>query len=245
MNEGCLKPIDIVLPEGSIAQPPLPGRGLRRQCRDLAVGHRRALRRARRAGRRPGHDEQLHLRQRQVPILRDDLRRLGRRRRTSTAPSAVHTHMTNSRLTDPEVLEWRYPGAAGQPPHRPRLGRRGPPQGRRRHGPPVRFLEPMTAALLSNHRKVPPFGLAGGRPGACGRPVGRARGRRVDRLEGGARQDGGGDGRYLRHPDAERGWVRGEVTRCRRILERSDLDVASACAEVAEAGGRIVITRDG
>jgi 5-oxoprolinase (ATP-hydrolysing) len=83
--------------------------------------------------------------------------------------SCVHTNMTNTRLTDPEILEWRYPvilerfeirrgsGGAGQ--------HRGGDGSLRR----IRFLEPMTAAIVSGHRKVPPFGMAGGASGACGR----------------------------------------------------------------------------
>jgi 5-oxoprolinase (ATP-hydrolysing) len=79
----------------------------------------------------------------------------------------VQTKMTNSRLTDPEVLEWRYPvrvesyairGASGGPG-------RGGAGGTRR----IRFLEPMTVTTLSGHRRVPAFGLAGGGPGALGR----------------------------------------------------------------------------
>jgi 5-oxoprolinase (ATP-hydrolysing) len=82
--------------------------------------------------------------------------------------SVVQAHMTNSRLTDPEVLEFRFPvrldsyeirqGSGG-------TGRwRGGDGGVRR----VRFLEPMTASILSNGREVPAFGLAGGGPGALG-----------------------------------------------------------------------------
>ena len=52
LNAGCLKPLEVIIPEGSMLQPALPGRGGRRQRRDLAVHHRRALRRARRDGRR-------------------------------------------------------------------------------------------------------------------------------------------------------------------------------------------------
>jgi 5-oxoprolinase (ATP-hydrolysing) len=76
--------------------------------------------------------------------------------------------MTNSRLTDPEVLEWRFPvrlDAFGV-----RLGSGG--AGRHRGGDGterrVRFLEPMTAVMLANRRLVPPFGLEGGGPGAVG-----------------------------------------------------------------------------
>ncbi|WP_332826394.1 hydantoinase B/oxoprolinase family protein [Ramlibacter sp.] len=82
--------------------------------------------------------------------------------------SVVQTHMTNSRLTDPEVLEFRFPvrlesyeirqgsGGAGQ--------WHGGDGGVRR----VRFLEDMTASILSNGRKVPAFGMAGGQPGQVG-----------------------------------------------------------------------------
>ena len=91
--------------------------------------------------------------------------------------SAVHTHMTNSRLTDPEVLEWRYPvlvdgfairrgsGGNGQWPGGDGVIRR------------LRFLEPMAAAILSNRRRVAPFGLAGGGDGQRGE-------NRVERADG-------------------------------------------------------------
>ncbi len=82
--------------------------------------------------------------------------------------SVVQCHMTNSRLTDPEVLEFRFPvrlegyeirkgsGGAGQ--------WKGGDGGIRR----VRFLEPMTASILSNGRHHGAFGMAGGQPGAVG-----------------------------------------------------------------------------
>lgn len=81
---------------------------------------------------------------------------------------AVQTHMTNSRLTDPEVLEWRYPVRVDSFAVREGSGGAG-----RRHGGDgvvrrIRFLEPMTVALLTGHRRVPPYGMAGGEPGALG-----------------------------------------------------------------------------
>ena len=82
---------------------------------------------------------------------------------------AVHVHMTNTRLTDPEILEWRYPVRLESFEIRRGSGGGGRWRGgdgiRRR----VRFLEPMTAAILSSHRRVAPYGLAGGESGALGR----------------------------------------------------------------------------
>jgi 5-oxoprolinase (ATP-hydrolysing) len=80
----------------------------------------------------------------------------------------VQTHMTNSRLTDPEVLEWRFPVLLES--FEVRRGSGGAGRHRGGHGAVrrVRFLEPMTAAILSNHRRVPPHGMAGGKPGLPG-----------------------------------------------------------------------------
>ncbi len=97
---------------------------------------------------------------------------------------AVHTHMTNSRLTDPEVLEWRFPVLLES--FAIRRGSGG--AGRHRGGDGVvrriRFREAMTAAILSGHRRVPPYGLAGGAPGALGRNW-------VERADGGIERFGG------------------------------------------------------
>jgi 5-oxoprolinase (ATP-hydrolysing) len=80
----------------------------------------------------------------------------------------VQTHMTNTRMTDPEVLELRYPVRLEE--FSIRRGSGG--QGRWRGGDGairrVRFLEPMTAAILSNGRRAGAFGMAGGAPGAPG-----------------------------------------------------------------------------
>jgi 5-oxoprolinase (ATP-hydrolysing) len=82
--------------------------------------------------------------------------------------SGVHSHMTNSRLTDPEVLEWRFPVVLDE--FRIREGSGG--EGRFNGGDGVvrrvRFLESMTVAILSGHRTVPPPGLDGGGAAACG-----------------------------------------------------------------------------
>ncbi|MFO1282739.1 MAG: hydantoinase B/oxoprolinase family protein [Burkholderiales bacterium] len=129
--------------------------------------------------------------------------------------SVVQTHMTNSRLTDPEVLEWRFPvrldaysirrGSGGAGRHR------GGDGGERR----IRFLAPMTAVMLANHRRIAPFGVDGGEPGRVGRNwVERADGRveefgatcRVEMDVGDVFviQTPGGGG-YGRRPDPDRG----------------------------------------
>jgi 5-oxoprolinase (ATP-hydrolysing) len=82
---------------------------------------------------------------------------------------AVHTHMTNSRLTDPEVLEWRFPVLLENFCIRPNSGGKGHHHGGNGVIRRLRFLEPMTAAILSSHRVVPPFGLERGETGALGK----------------------------------------------------------------------------
>lgn len=183
MNEGCLKPIDIVIPEGCMLRPTYPaavvaGNVETSQCiTDALYGALKVQAAAQGtmnnftfgnatyqyyeticggSGAGPDYD----------------------------GTSAVHTHMTNSRLTDPEVLEFRYPVRLES--HRINRGSGG--QGRQVGGDgtirAIRFLEPMEAAILGSHRKVAPFGLEGGQPGVCGDQwVERADGR-VDRLEG-------------------------------------------------------------
>jgi 5-oxoprolinase (ATP-hydrolysing) len=81
----------------------------------------------------------------------------------------VQTHMTNSRLTDPEILEWRYPVRLDSYEIRPGSGGQGRWHGGNGGVRKIRFLENMTASILSNNRIVPPFGADGGGPGACGR----------------------------------------------------------------------------
>ncbi len=95
---------------------------------------------------------------------------------------AVQTHMTNSRLTDPEVLEWRFPVMIDRFAIRNGSGGRGRHRGGDGVVRHIRFRQAMTAAILSGRRSVPPFGVAGGMPGQVGRnAVIRADGR-VDEL---------------------------------------------------------------
>lgn len=94
----------------------------------------------------------------------------------------VQTNMTNSRLTDPEILEFRFPVRLESYEIRAGSGGKGRWHGGNGGVRKVRFLEPMTAAILSNNRIYAPFGLHGGEPGALGvNTVLRADGR-VERL---------------------------------------------------------------
>jgi 5-oxoprolinase (ATP-hydrolysing) len=93
----------------------------------------------------------------------------------------VQVHMTNSRLTDPEVLEWRFPVRVEEHSIRRGSGGRGKWNGGNGATRRIRFLEPMTGAVLSGHRRVPPYGMEGGEPGELGRNwVERANGERVE-----------------------------------------------------------------
>ncbi|MGI9612728.1 MAG: hydantoinase B/oxoprolinase family protein, partial [Acidimicrobiales bacterium] len=98
--------------------------------------------------------------------------------------SAVHSHMTNTRLTDPEVLEWRFPLRVDS--FRIRSGSGG--EGRHRGGDGVvrelTFLEQMTLTLLGSHRITDPYGLSGGLAGARGHDYVRRRNGEVDQLAG-------------------------------------------------------------
>jgi N-methylhydantoinase B len=82
---------------------------------------------------------------------------------------AVHTHMTNSRLTDPEVLEMRFPVLLEEFSIRKNSGGKGKFCGGNGVIRKIRFLESMTAAILANHRIIPPFGLKGGKAGKVAR----------------------------------------------------------------------------
>jgi 5-oxoprolinase (ATP-hydrolysing) len=122
--------------------------------------------------------------------------------RTTPGTSAVHTHMTNSRLTDPEVLEWRYPvslestASEGAPAARPIQGGDGT---LRR----IRFHEPMSAALLSNHRKIPPSALTAASPANAA--INGSSGRTAPPRNSKAATRRGGGRRGVRDPDADGG----------------------------------------
>ncbi|GAA3030576.1 hypothetical protein GCM10020000_04140 [Streptomyces olivoverticillatus] len=91
--------------------------------------------------------------------------------------SAVQTHMTNSRLTDPEVLEWRLPVLVEEFAIRRGSGGEGRWRGGDGAVRRIVFREPMTVSILSGHRRIPPYGMVGGACGALGS-------NRVERADG-------------------------------------------------------------
>jgi 5-oxoprolinase (ATP-hydrolysing) len=177
MNEGCLKPIRIVIPEGSMLRPRYPAAVVAGNVEtsqvitDTLYGALGSMAAAQGTMNNFTFGDERH--QYYETVCGG----------SGAGPDfdgtdAVHTHMTNSRLTDAEVLEWRFPVMVEE--FRIRRGSGG--KGRHRGGDGVvrriRFREPMTAAILANRRRVPPFGLAGGGAGAAGRNyVERADGR--------------------------------------------------------------------
>ncbi|MFC2967088.1 hydantoinase B/oxoprolinase family protein [Acidimangrovimonas pyrenivorans] len=193
MNEGCLKPIDIRVPEGSMINPAYPAAVISgntevsQAIADTLYGALGVI-----AGSQGTMNNFVYgndVYQNYETICGG----------TGAGPgfdgaSAVHSHMTNTRMTDPEVLETRFPVRVEE--FRIRHGSGG--AGRHRGGDGIvrrlRFLEPMTATALSSHRITRAFGVAGGAPGAAGRnAVERADGR-VEALRGNdAAEMGAGD----------------------------------------------------
>ncbi len=168
MNDGCLKPLDIIIPEGSMLRPEYPaavvaGNVETSQCvTDALYGALGVMAAAQGTMNNFTFGNQDY--QYYETICGG----------SGAGPdfdgtSAVHTHMTNSRLTDPEVLEWRFPVVVESFALRPNTGGGGRHRGGDGVIRRIRFLEPMTAAILSNHRQVAPFGLEGGFDAACGR----------------------------------------------------------------------------
>jgi len=97
---------------------------------------------------------------------------------------AVHTHMTNTRLTDPEILEFRYPVVLEDFHIRVGSGGKGKWHAGGGIRRTIRFLEKMDCTLLTGHRVVPPFGLAGGEAGQVGENSVRRKDGSIEKLKG-------------------------------------------------------------
>ena len=183
MNAGCLKPIRVILPEGSMLSPRYPAAvvagnvEVSQAVTDTLFAALKALGSAQGTMNNLTFGDATHQYYETI---------------CSGAPAgpgfdgaaAVHTHMTNSRLTDPEILESRFPvvledfhirrGSGGK-------GRWKAGDGTLRR---IRFLKPMHVAVLSGHRKVPNLGSAGGEPGELGRNSVRRNNGRIEVLPG-------------------------------------------------------------
>jgi 5-oxoprolinase (ATP-hydrolysing) len=168
LNAGCLEPIEIVIPPGSMLSPVPPAAVAAGNVETSQAVTAALLGALGAAAASQGTMNNLTFGDRRYQYYETICGGAGAGPRWHGC-SAVHTHMTNSRLTDPEVLEWRYPVRVEE--FRVRTGSGG--GGAHRGGDGVvrrlRFLEPMTAAIVSSGRRVPPYGLARGHPGACGR----------------------------------------------------------------------------
>ena len=182
MNAGCLKPLEIVIPEGSMLSPRHPAAVVAgnvetsQAVTDALFGALGALAASQGTMNNLTFGNEAHQ-------YYETICGGAGAGADFDGASAVQTHMTNSRLTDPEVLEWRHPVLLES--FRIRHGSGG--GGRRRGGDGVvrrlRFLEPMTAAMLANRRRVVPFGLAGGLSAAPGRNSIERRDGRIEHYE--------------------------------------------------------------
>ncbi len=180
LNAGCLKPLDVRIPEGSMLNPRPPaatvaGNVETSQCiTDALYGALGVM--AASYGTMNNFTFGNATHQYYETISGG----------TGAGPGfpgtdTVQAHMTNSRLTDPEVLEWRYPVRVDAHSIRAGSGGRGKWNGGNGATRRIRFLEPMTAAILAGHRRIAPYGMAGGGPGALGANwVERADGSRTD-----------------------------------------------------------------
>jgi 5-oxoprolinase (ATP-hydrolysing) len=168
LNAGCLKPLTIIIPAGSMLNPQPPaatvaGNVETSQCiTDALIGALGVM--AASGGTMNnftfGNDQYQYY---------ETVSGGTGAGPTFDGCSAVQAHMTNSRLTDPEVLEFRFPVRVDEHCIRHDSGGSGKFRGGDGATRKIRFLEPMTAAILSGHRLVPPFGLSGGNDGTCGR----------------------------------------------------------------------------
>ena len=182
LNEGCLKPIRLIVPEGSMLNPRYPAAVVAGNVEtsqavvDCLYGALGVL--AASQGTMNNFTFGDETRQYYETIAGGSGAGPG-----FDGTAAVQTHMTNSRLTDPEVLETRFPVLLEEFSIRRSSGGDGANRGGDGAVRRVRFLEPLTAAILSNHRRTAPFGLSGGEDGAVGD-------NRVERVDGTAQRLG-------------------------------------------------------
>ena len=168
MNEGCLKPIQIIIPDGCMLKPVYPAAVVAgnvetsQYITDTLYGALGVMAAAQGTMNNFTFGNDTH--QYYETICGG----------SGAGPDfdgcdAVHTHMTNAKLTDPEILEWRFPIRLESFSIREGSGGHGKHRGGNGTIRKLRFLEPMTAAILSGHRIIPPYGANGGSPGQTGK----------------------------------------------------------------------------
>jgi 5-oxoprolinase (ATP-hydrolysing) len=194
LNEGCLKPLKIIIPPGSFLAPP-PGAAVVAGNTEVSQAVTVALLAA--LGACASAQATMN------NFLFGDSARQYYETICGGAgagpgfggASAVHTHMTNTRITDPEILELRYPVRVEEFSIRRGSGGVGAFAGGDGVVRKIRFLEPMTATIVASRRTIAPFGLAGGAAGAVGRQY-------VERANGDVEILGGSAQAALRIGDA-------------------------------------------
>ncbi|MDW7732971.1 MAG: hydantoinase B/oxoprolinase family protein [Methanolobus sp.] len=168
LNEGCLKPLEIFIPEGCMLNPAYPAAVVAGNVETSQVIVDALLTALGVMAASQGTMNNLTFGNSEHQYYETICGGSGARNGFD-GTDAVHTHMTNSRITDPEVLEWRFPVLLEEFSIRQGSSGRGKYSGGCGAVRRIRFLEPMKAAILSDHRKVAPMGLCGGEDGEVGR----------------------------------------------------------------------------
>ncbi|MCF8471037.1 MAG: hydantoinase B/oxoprolinase family protein [Parvibaculum sp.] len=200
LNEGCLKPIEIVIPEGSMLAPRYPAAVVggnvetSQAVTDALFGAFGAMASAQGTMNNLTFGNNTHQ-------YYETIAGGAGAGPDFDGASAVQTHMTNSRLTDPEVLEWRFPVLLEEFSIRAGSGGKGAHSGGNGTIRTIRFREPMSLSILSTHRIVAPFGLMGGGDGAKGVNELRRADGRIETLAGSAQDElGAGDTIIIKTP---------------------------------------------
>lgn len=185
LNEGCLKPIEIIIPEGSMLAPEYPAAVVggnvetSQAVTDALFGAFGAMAAAQGTMNNLTFGNEHHQ-------YYETIAGGAGAGPTFDGADAVQTHMTNSRLTDPEVLEWRFPVLLEEFSIRRSSGGTGKHKGGDGATRAIRFREKMSLSILSTHRIVPPFGLDGGADAALGENEIRRANGHVEKLGGSA-----------------------------------------------------------
>ncbi len=168
LNDGCLKPITLIIPEGSMLNPTYPAAVVggnvetSQAITDVLFGAMGAMAAAQGTMNNLTFGNGTHQ-------YYETICGGAGAGPTFDGADAVHTHMTNSRLTDPEILEWRFPVILDDFSIRGGSGGSGTHTGGDGVHRAIRFREPMHVSILSTHRRIAPTGLAGGDDAALGR----------------------------------------------------------------------------